>query len=308
MIRRLTVIGVGLIGGSLARALREHRAVGEVVGCGRGRDNLERAVQLGVIDRYKLDPGRAVQGADLVFIAVPLGSMRNIFAALRDQLAPDAVVTDGGSVKGCVVQDAEAVFGGVPPFLVPGHPIAGTEHSGVEASFASLYQDRRVILTPPGDHDPAALERVSAMWRLCGAEVTRMEVHHHDEVLAATIRLPHAGLQPGRQSGPDAGERRDFPLCGGRFSGLYPHQRPVVRSCGGTSAWPITKPWPPCWPPLPKSCGTWRRRCNARMARNCWKFFSRAKAARDGSWMVSAPVEGWRPPPPGRRSSRVDKS
>lgn len=191
MIRRLTVIGVGLIGGSLARALREHRAVGEVVGCGRGRDNLERAVQLGVIDRYELDPGRAVQGADLVFIAVPLGSMRNIFAALRDQLAPDAVVTDGGSVKGCVVQDAEAVFGGVPPFLVPGHPIAGTEHSGVEASFASLYQDRRVILTPLETTDPAALERVSAMWRLCGAEVTRMEVHHHDEVLAATSHLPH---------------------------------------------------------------------------------------------------------------------
>lgn len=191
MIRRLTVIGVGLIGGSLARALREHRAVGEVVGCGRGRDNLERAVQLGVIDRYELDPGRAVQGADLVFIAVPLGSMRNIFAALRDQLAPDAVVTDGGSVKGCVVQDAEAVFGGVPPFLVPGHPIAGTEHSGVEASFASLYRDRRVILTPLATTDPAALERVSAMWRLCGAEVTQMEVHHHDEVLAATSHLPH---------------------------------------------------------------------------------------------------------------------
>lgn len=191
MIERLAIIGVGLIGGSLARALREAGAVGEVVGCGRALPNLERAVEIGVIDRFDQDPAAAVAGADLVFIAVPLGSMRAIFTAIKDRLHPEAIVTDGGSVKGSVVADARAAFGQLPPRLVPGHPIAGTERSGVEASFATLYRDRRVILTPLPETDPAAVARVEWMWRTCGAEVSRMSVAHHDEVLAATSHLPH---------------------------------------------------------------------------------------------------------------------
>ena len=191
MIERLAIIGVGLIGGSLARALREAGAVGEVVGCGRALPNLERAVELGVIDRFDQDPAAAVAGADLVFVAVPLGAMRDIFTTIRDRLRPDAIITDGGSVKGSVVADALAAFGRVPPSLVPGHPIAGTEHSGVEASFATLYRDRRVILTPVPETDPQAVERVDWMWRTCGAEVSHMSVTHHDEVLAATSHLPH---------------------------------------------------------------------------------------------------------------------
>ena len=191
MIERLSIIGVGLIGGSLARALREAGAVGEVVGCGRARPNLERAVALGVIDRFEHDPVAAVAGADLVFVAVPLGAMRAIFSAVKDHLRADAILTDGGSVKGSVVADARAAFGGVPPRLVPGHPIAGTEHSGVEASFATLYRNRRVILTPVAETDPQAVESVERMWRTCGAEVSRMSVAHHDEVLAATSHLPH---------------------------------------------------------------------------------------------------------------------
>ena len=106
-------------------------------------------------------------------------------------LDAEAVITDGGSVKGSVIADAAAVFGRVPPGLVPGHPIAGTERSGVEASFPELYQNRRVILTPLPDTAPAAIERVTAMWQTCGARVTEMEVGHHDEVLAATSHLPH---------------------------------------------------------------------------------------------------------------------
>jgi prephenate dehydrogenase len=106
-------------------------------------------------------------------------------------LAVDAVITDGGSVKGSVVADARAAFGQIPPALVPGHPIAGTERSGVDASYAQLYQGRRVILTPLPETDRAAVDRVSAMWRACGAEVTLMDVAHHDEVLAATSHLPH---------------------------------------------------------------------------------------------------------------------
>ncbi len=191
MIERLAIVGVGLIGGSLARALREAGAVGEVVGCGRALPNLQRAVELGVIDRFDQDPAAAVAGADMVFLAVPLGAMRGVFEAIKDRLRPDAIVTDGGSVKGSVVADALAAFGRIPPRLVPGHPIAGTERSGVDASFATLYRDRRVILTPVEETDPESVARVQWMWRTCGADVTCMSVVHHDEILAATSHLPH---------------------------------------------------------------------------------------------------------------------
>ena len=127
----------------------------------------------------------------LPLVAVPLGAMRDAFVAMRDRLAPDAVVTDGGSAKGSVVADARAAFDRPLSFFVPGHPIAGTERTGVEASFATLYRDRRVILTPLPDNDRGAVDRVAAMWRACGAEVSQMSVEHHDEVLAATSHLPH---------------------------------------------------------------------------------------------------------------------
>ena len=191
LIRRLAIIGVGLIGGSLARDLRQAGEVGEIVGCGRGRDNLERAVELGVIDRWSHDPGEAVAGADMVFLAVPLGAMEQTFAAMAGHLSNDVVITDGGSAKASVVAACEAGLGGLPPGFVPGHPIAGTENSGVEASFAGLYRNRRVILTPLPSSSAAALARVRAMWHACGAEVTEMSVAHHDEVLAATSHLPH---------------------------------------------------------------------------------------------------------------------
>jgi prephenate dehydrogenase len=127
----------------------------------------------------------------MVFVAVPLGAVRGVFQALAGHLRPDAVLTDGGSVKGSVVADAATAFGSVPPRLVPGHPIAGTERSGVEASFPELYQGRRVILTPLSSTEPEALDRVTRMWETAGASVTYMEVAHHDEVLAATSHLPH---------------------------------------------------------------------------------------------------------------------
>lgn len=191
MIRRLAIIGVGLIGGSLALALRRAGGVEEVVGCGRREANLRKARDLGIVDRYTGDVAMAVEGADVVFLAVPLGAMRGTLEAMRDRLAPGAVVTDGGSVKGSVIEDLRAVFGEPPGFFVPGHPIAGTERSGPEAAFATLYRNRRVILTPLAGTDPAAVSRVEAMWRLCGAEVSQMSPHHHDEILAATSHLPH---------------------------------------------------------------------------------------------------------------------
>ena len=191
LIRQLTIFGVGLIGGSLALALREAGVVGEVVGCSRREEHLRQALELGVIDRYSLDAAEAVSGADVVFVSVPLGAMRSVFEAMRPGLATDAVITDGGSAKQCVVDDARAAFGTLPSGFVPGHPIAGTEKSGVAAAFPELYRNRRVILTPLAESDPAAVERVRAMWQAAGAEVEEMEVHHHDEVLAATSHLPH---------------------------------------------------------------------------------------------------------------------
>ena len=191
LIDRLAVIGVGLIGGSLARALRAAGQVGEIVGCGRGRANLDEAVSLGVIDRYSHDVAAAVEGADLVFLAVPLGAMQSTFAAMRDALPADALITDGGSAKGSVVADCRTAAPGLLDRFVPGHPIAGTERNGVAASFAELYRNRRVILTPLHENDATAVARVRAMWETCGAEVTEMTVEHHDEVLAATSHLPH---------------------------------------------------------------------------------------------------------------------
>ncbi len=191
MIRRLCIFGVGLIGGSLARALRKVGAVEEVVGCSRRVAHLEEARQLGVIDRFDTDPERAVAGADMVVIAVPLGAVRPVLAALRPGLADDAVITDVGSAKGSVVADVRAVFGTVPPNFVPGHPIAGTEQSGVAASFPELFEHRRVILTPVAETAPEAVGRVRDMWSRTGAEVVEMSVALHDEVLAATSHLPH---------------------------------------------------------------------------------------------------------------------
>lgn len=189
--KRICLIGVGLIGGSWARALRTAGAVEEIVGCGRSAENLERAVELGVIDRYEHDPALAVRDADVVVLGVPLGSMRSVLERMRPGLSDHAVITDVGSAKASVVADVEAVFGTVPPRFVPGHPIAGTERSGVEASFGELFQNRLVILTPTERTDAQALELVTRLWETAGAAVTRMTVEHHDEVLAATSHLPH---------------------------------------------------------------------------------------------------------------------
>jgi prephenate dehydrogenase len=127
----------------------------------------------------------------MVLVAVPLGAMRQVFGAIRDALDEDAVFTDAGSAKLSVIEDVKAVFGGVPKCFVPGHPIAGTENSGVEASFAELYRNRRVILTPVAETDARATQRVRTLWETAGAIVSEMDPVHHDEVLAATSHLPH---------------------------------------------------------------------------------------------------------------------
>ena len=190
-INRLCVIGVGLIGGSVARALREANGVQQVVGAGRDAAHLERAKQLGVIDDYDTDLATAAKDADLILIATPLGATQAVLQAIKPSITARTIISDVGSAKECVLEQAKAVFGELPPKLVPGHPIAGTEKSGVEASFAELFQDRRVILSPHATTDKTALETVRQMWQACGASVIEMQAHHHDEVLAATSHLPH---------------------------------------------------------------------------------------------------------------------
>ncbi|MDH3317974.1 MAG: prephenate dehydrogenase/arogenate dehydrogenase family protein [Gammaproteobacteria bacterium] len=191
MINRLCIIGVGLIGGSLARDLKREKLVGEVVGSSRNASNLKRAVELGVVDRYDTDIAAAVIGADMVVVAVPLGATAEVFSALESNLDSGAVVTDVGSAKGSVLKAAADAFGAVPDFLVPAHPIAGTEHSGVEASMEGLFRDRMVIITPAAQTRADALEKVKSMWQATGAKITEMSPLHHDEVLAATSHLPH---------------------------------------------------------------------------------------------------------------------
>ncbi|MFC1560515.1 prephenate dehydrogenase [Pseudomonadota bacterium] len=191
MIDKLCIIGVGLIGSSLSLALKREGAVGEVIGYGRNRANLEKGIELGVLDRYETSIAAAVEAADVIVVAVPLGAMQQVFAEIAKAARDDALITDVGSAKGSVVQAALAEFGDSVGRFVPGHPIAGGEQSGVEAGYATLYEGRRVILTPVAQTDAAACARIDAMWRKCGADIEYLEVDHHDKVLAATSHLPH---------------------------------------------------------------------------------------------------------------------
>lgn len=191
MIKRLTIIGAGLIGSSLSLALKKAGKVGEVTGFGRSEPNLIKGVEIGVLDRYDLSLKDAVKDADVVVLAVPLGAMKSVFSDLAPVLSEHAILTDVGSAKGTVVDDARSCLGDHFNRFVPGHPIAGTERSGVEAGFATLYQDRKIILTPVPETDSNAIKTIEAMWLDCGAEVEQMSVEHHDHVLAATSHLPH---------------------------------------------------------------------------------------------------------------------
>ncbi len=175
----------------MALAAKQHHLVAEIVGTGRNEAELATAVRLGVIDRYDLNISTAVAGADLVIVAVPLGAIRAVFEQIKGHLRDTAVLTDVGSAKVSVIDDALAVFGDLPPGFVPGHPIAGTEKRGVEAAFAALFDQRNVILTPTKSSQAEAIATVSQFWTRCGANVITMDPQHHDEVLAATSHLPH---------------------------------------------------------------------------------------------------------------------
>jgi prephenate dehydrogenase len=186
----MTVVGVGLIGGSLARVARERGLVSRIVGLGRGRENLQKALELGVIDAMETDWAKGMLGADLVVLATPVEGIVQLLSKIGDLCGDDTIVTDVGSVKGSIVREAERTLPR-PGRFVGGHPIAGTENSGVDASFPSLFTDRKTILTPTDRTDPEALERVRRLWEEAGSNVVVMDTDNHDRVMGFVSHLPH---------------------------------------------------------------------------------------------------------------------
>jgi len=188
---KICIFGVGLIGGSLARAYKKANPNVTIVGIGRNESHLRKAQELGVIDSFDMDFSIALEDVDLLVFAMPVGSVGIAFESVKKHLNDSMILTDVGSTKKNVVEQASSVLGQFVKNFVPGHPIAGTEKSGAESAFAELFEQRRVILTPTKLTDSKATERVSALWQACGAEVIEMSTEHHDKVLAATSHLPH---------------------------------------------------------------------------------------------------------------------
>lgn len=190
LFERVALIGIGLIGSSLARVVRREGLAGHLVACARSHATLDKVRELGIADSTTTDARQAAESADLVILCAPLGSYASIAEAIAPGLKRGCIVSDVGSVKQSVIRD-------VGPYLpegvhlVPGHPIAGTEHSGPEAGFAELFQGRYCVLTPAPGTDGAAVDRVEALWRKAGMTVERLDAHHHDLVLALTSHLPH---------------------------------------------------------------------------------------------------------------------
>ena len=190
LFRRVVIVGLGLIGSSLARVIRRDGLAGELVACDASAAVREKVLELGLADRALADPVKAVRGADLVMLCTPVLSFGALAATIGPKLARGAILSDVGSVKGAVVEAlAPHVRRGV--HLVPGHPIAGTENSGPEAGFADLFAGRWCILTPPPGTDARAVDRVAALWRKAGMEIAVMPPVHHDRVLAITSHVPH---------------------------------------------------------------------------------------------------------------------
>jgi len=210
-IGKLVVVGVGLIGGSCALALKGAGAVREVVGVGRTRSNLDEARSRGIVDRaHALGDAWTAElaEADVVLVATPVGEIAPMLATIARHAGPSTIVTDAGSTKGDVVAAARAAFGASVARFVPGHPIAGTEHSGAAAAFPTLFRERTTVLAPLAETSPSALAAVRSMWERCGARVIELDAGEHDRIFAAVSHLPHVlafALVAQLAARPDAG-------------------------------------------------------------------------------------------------------
>jgi prephenate dehydrogenase len=191
MFGKVVIVGVGLIGGSFALALRQAGAARTIVGMGRSREVMARALELGIVDAACDSPEEALRGAELVLLAAPVAQTGPILARLAPWLEPGAVITDAGSTKSDVVAAARAALGPAIGQFVPGHPIAGRESNGPDAALADLYRGKKTVLTPLPENAAGDVERVAAAWRACGAQVHQLTPAEHDKVFAAVSHLPH---------------------------------------------------------------------------------------------------------------------
>ena len=191
LFKRLALLGIGLIGSSVARIARERGDIAaEIVVNARTRKTLDRVTELGFADRVELDPAEAVKGADCVMLCAPVGAFAALAERIAPHLAPGAILTDVGSTKQSVIRDiGPLVPAGV--HFVPAHPVAGTEYSGPDSGFTTLFEGRWTLLTPPAGTDEDSVEKIAELWRRCGSMVERMEAAHHDRVLAIVSHLPH---------------------------------------------------------------------------------------------------------------------
>lgn len=187
---KICIIGVGLIGGSFARGLKKVNQVKTIIGLGRDKNKLKTAQKLNIIDEYSTDFA-VVADVDLILIATPVNSFAAILQSIKAHIKPHTIITDVGSTKVSIMQIAEAIFGQIPDNFVPAHPIAGKEKSGVEASTESLFEGKRVILTPTDNTAQAAIQQVRVLWQYVGAVVEMMDAQQHDDLLAMTSHLPH---------------------------------------------------------------------------------------------------------------------
>jgi cyclohexadieny/prephenate dehydrogenase len=191
LFNRIALLGVGLIGSSLARINRERGTLAhEIVANARTQTTLDRVVELGIADRVELDPAKAVEGADCVILCAPVGAYEALASAIAPHLAPGAIITDVGSTKQSVIRDVGPLLPEGVHF-VPGHPMAGTEFSGPDAGFTMLFEGRWTLLTPPPGTDSDAVEKIAELWRRCGSMIEVMEAAHHDRVVAIVSHLPH---------------------------------------------------------------------------------------------------------------------
>ena len=191
MINKITIVGVGLIGGSLAKALKEKNLAKTVFGYGRDRSRLEEAKKHNIIDDYSTQIEKAVNHADIIVIATPVGTFRNIFSEVKPLIVDDVIISDVGSTKTNIVDIAKEILGDKSQCFVPAHPIAGKEKSGFEASDGNLYNGKKVIITPIEDNSSESIQLIESMWKNVGAEVDFMSPQSHDDLLGMTSHLPH---------------------------------------------------------------------------------------------------------------------